>query len=210
MTITRGTLRRGVRIVLGILAFVALPLIASAGYQAVAGNVDRTRYSPPGRLVDIGGASLHLYCVGQGSLTVVLEDGLGLGLVTWREVQPQVSQVTRACSYDWAGYGWSDPGPLPRTSRCIAAELDALRAGVQDPYVLVGHSLGGLYARHYASLHLADVAGMVLVDSTHERQGAGSLVRRCAASHSVQDDRPDVVIDAIRDVVERSGQSTLQ
>ena len=88
--------------------------------------------------------------------------------------------MTRACSYDRAGYGWSDPGPLPRTSSRISAELEALldRAGVRGPYVLVGHSLGGLYARHYASTHLADVAGMILVDSTHERQGApGSLMQ---------------------------------
>ena len=149
------------------------------GIRLSPATLTATRYPPPGRLVDIGGASLHLYCVGQGSPTVVLEAGLGLGLVTWREVQPQVSQVTRACSYDRAGYGWSDPGPLPRTSSRISAELEALldRAGVQGPYVLVGHSLGGLYARHFASMHLADVAGMVLVDSTHEQQGAArSLV----------------------------------
>ena len=81
MTITRRILRWGVRIVLGILALVALILMVGAGYQAVAGNVDNARYPPPGRLVDIGGSSLHLYCTGQGSPTVVLEAGLGLGLV---------------------------------------------------------------------------------------------------------------------------------
>ena len=188
MTIARRILRWVARIVLGIVAFAALVLIVGAAFQAVAGNVDKARYPAPGRLVDIGSGRLHLNCTGQGWPTVILEAGLGLGMVTWRGIQPQIAQVTRACSYDRAGYGWSDPGPLPRTSSRIVAELGVLleRSGIQGPYVLVGHSLGGLYARHYASTHLADVAGMVLVDSTHEKQGApGSLMQSVVRAVSV-------------------------
>jgi pimeloyl-ACP methyl ester carboxylesterase len=149
-------------------------LAAGFGYQAIAGNVDPDRYPAPGRMIDIGGRRLHLLCTGQGSPTVVLESGLGDGLGTWRDVQPGVARTTRVCSYDRAGYGWSDPGPRPRTVRLVASDLGALlrASGEPPPYVLVGHSLGGLFVRRYAAGAAGAVAGIVLVDSSHEEQEA--------------------------------------
>ena len=99
----------------------------------------------PGRLVDIGGMRLHLSCAGEGGPTVVLEAALGASSISWSLVQPGLARLTRVCSYDRAGFGWSDRGPMPRTARRIASELHTLleRARVPAPYLLVGHSFGG-------------------------------------------------------------------
>lgn len=123
-------------------------------------------------MVDVGGFRMHLYCIGQGSPTVILESGLSDTWLHWYKVQPRVAQFTRVCSYDRAGLGWSEPSPKPRTSRMIAEELHALltRANVTPPFVLVGHSAGGLHARMYTSLYPSDVVGMVLVDASHPEQ----------------------------------------
>jgi pimeloyl-ACP methyl ester carboxylesterase len=100
---------------------------------------------------------------------VVFDSGLGDTWLVWYKVQPPIAQFTRVCSYDHAGLGWSDPSPHPRTSKVIAEELHSLlhNAGMTGPFVLAGHSLGGLNVRMYASLFPTDVAGVVLVDSTH-------------------------------------------
>jgi pimeloyl-ACP methyl ester carboxylesterase len=127
--------------------------------------------APPGRLVDIGGGQrIHLYCTGRGAPTVVFEGGTGDFSVIWSLVQPGVSGFTRACSYDRAGYAWSDPGTRPRTFGQMALELrTALRkAEVAAPYVLVGQSFGGSLVRGYAQRYPDDVAGVVLVDAIHE------------------------------------------
>src|SRR6266581_4556210 len=110
---------------------------AAVAYQAIADTRDRRRYPPPGQLVDVNGHRLHLHCQGQGSPTVVLEAGLSHGAIEWGLVQPEVAKFTRVCAYDRAGHGWSEPGPLPRTSRRIAEELHTLltRAGIEPPYV---------------------------------------------------------------------------
>jgi len=125
---------------------------------------------PPGRMVDIGGERIHLDCTGSGSPTVVFENGAGDFSVVWSLVQPGVAAFTRACSYDRAGYAWSDPGKAPRTYDQIALELfTALqRAGERGPFVLVGQSYGGLLVREYARRYAKDVAAVVLVDATHE------------------------------------------
>jgi pimeloyl-ACP methyl ester carboxylesterase len=103
--------------------------------------------------VDVGGFRLHLNCIGRGAPTVVLESGAGDFSFDWALVQPSVAELTRVCSYDRAGYGWSDPGPTPRTLEQLALELHALleRAGEKQPIVLVAHSFGGLIARTYPS-----------------------------------------------------------
>ena len=134
----------------------------------------------PGMLVSIGSHQLHIHCTGEGAPAVVFESGLGGTSLDWVRVQPAVSEFTRACSYDRAGYAWSAPGPYPRHAVRIAAELDRLLvyASVPPPYVLVGHSFGGLTIRAFASRKEPEaVAGMVLVDATHEDQ-----FRRMAAA----------------------------
>jgi len=131
-------------------------------------------WSSPGvagaRRVDVGGFKLNLRCVGEGSPVVLLDSGAGDTSETWDWVVPGVRRFTRVCVYDRAGLGRSDPGPFPRTSDRIADELALLleRAHVPGPYVLAGHSFGGLNLRLYASRHPRDVAGLVLVDATPE------------------------------------------
>jgi len=143
--------------------------VIGAIYQAVATQIDQRTYPPPGEMVDVGSHSLHINCVGQGSPTVILESGLATMSADWANVQPQVANTTRVCSYDRAGTGWSEPGPEPRDPKQIARELHALlaNAGIDGPYILVGQSFGGLYVRMYASQYPKEVEGMVLVDASH-------------------------------------------
>src|SRR5262245_50984185 len=131
---------------------------------------DPRGHPPPGKLVDVGGWRLHLDCAGTGSPAVVFASGSGDFSFDWALVQPEVARSARACAYDRAGDAWSDPGPIPCTLRQEAYELHTLleRAGIAPPYVLVGHSYGGLLVRVYAERYPAEVAGMVLVDATHE------------------------------------------
>lgn len=126
--------------------------------------------SPPGRLIDLGGYKVHIDCTGHGDPAVILLHGFGDYSFDWALVQPKLAAHTTTCSYDRPGQAWSDPGPAPRGLRTSAGELHALlqRARVKPPYVLVGHSWGGLIARMYAHLYPREIAGMVLVDSTHE------------------------------------------
>lgn len=130
----------------------------------------QSAYPPLGKLVDIGGYRLHLNCTGRRSPTVVLLAGGGDFSFDWSLTQPILSRFARVCSYDRAGFAWSDPGPTPRTMKQEAYELHALlkAARIQAPYVLVGHSFGGLIARVYAEQYPNEAAGMVLVDATHE------------------------------------------
>jgi pimeloyl-ACP methyl ester carboxylesterase len=127
---------------------------------------------PPGRFIDLGGFRLHIFCTGQPSSkpTVILLHGLGDSSLDWGLVQPEVARFARVCSYDRAGAGWSDPGPSPRGTLTAAKELHSLLIDAKEtgPYLLVAHSWGGLIARVYASQYPTDVAGMVLVDPTHE------------------------------------------
>lgn len=150
-----------------LLILIALVLLGAA-YQALATWRDARAFPPPGQLIDVGGYQLHLHCLGTGSPTVVTENGLGGSSPDWSLVQPTVSQTTRICSYDRAGSGWSETGPTPRTSRQVSTELHTLltKAGIAGPYVLVGHSVGGMHAQVYASQYPAEVAGLVLVDPT--------------------------------------------
>ena len=150
-----------------------LVLVIAAGlgavYQTASSRRDRELYHPPGRLVDIGGSRLHLYCSGQGGPTVVVEFGLDGSYLDWYRVQPQIAQFTRVCSYDRAGYGWSDPATTPRIPSVMAEELDRLlaAAGEKPPYILVGHSFGSFNALMFIDQHPDQVAGLVLVDGAH-------------------------------------------
>lgn len=152
-------------LIVGIIALAAI----GAAYQAIATAMGKRAYPPQGELVDMGGYNLHIYCMGEGSPTVILETGLGTMLADWANVQPEVASTTRICAYDRAGVGWSDPGLQPRDPQQIAQELHTLldKANIPGPYVLVGQSFGGLYVRMYAAQYPEDVAGMVLVDASH-------------------------------------------
>ncbi|MGH8246001.1 MAG: alpha/beta fold hydrolase [Gammaproteobacteria bacterium] len=152
----------------GILMLAALA--ASAAGPAPSLVIDIS--TPPGQLIDIGGYRLHLYCMGQGGPAVIFDSGLGGFSMDWIYVQLRVESALTACAYDRAGYGWSDPGPSPRASDQIAAELEVLleRAHVDPPYILVGHSFGAYNVRYFAGLHPEQVAGIVLVDGSHPDQ----------------------------------------
>ena len=153
----------------------AVSVLASFGLSAITPSQTSNAVShpPPGRLIDIGGYKLHMNCSGKASKrnpTVILLHGLGDFSFDWALVQPEVARFTAVCSYDRAGQAWSDPGPKPRGPLKTANELHSLlsNAGIKAPYVLVGHSWGGIIARVYASQYPKEVAGIVLVDSAHE------------------------------------------
>jgi pimeloyl-ACP methyl ester carboxylesterase len=135
-------------------------------------TIKATAPSPLGKLVDVGGRRLHINCTGTGNPTIVMEAGAGDFSFDWSLVQPKVAKFARVCTYDRAGYAWSDAGPTPRTMQQIIYELHTglITAGLNAPYVLVGHSLGGLIVRVYANQYPKEVAGMILVDSSHEDQ----------------------------------------
>src|SRR5581483_695695 len=126
-------------------------------------------------MVDLGGHQLHVYCTGKGTPTVVVENGLGDFSFDWSPVQHRVETFTRICTYDRAGYAWSDPGPKPRTFAQINLELrDALaKLGEKGPYILVGHSYGGPVVRNFALTYPSEVAGVVFVDSAFEGMRVG-------------------------------------
>jgi pimeloyl-ACP methyl ester carboxylesterase len=124
-------------------------------------------YARPGSLVPVDGFRLNLYCLGSGSPTVVFDSGWGDWAPAWSKVQAEIAKWTRACSYDRAGTGFSDPGPMPRTSVRIAEELRTAlhHAGVAGPYIVVGSAFGGDNVRTFADLYMDEVAGMVLDDA---------------------------------------------
>ena len=160
------------RTLLAFSGLVALAAIAGTAYQWKATRDEVAATPPPGRLVDVGGHRLHIWCTGAGTPSVILETGLGGSAVDWGLVQPEVATFTQVCSYDRAGMGYSDPGPSPRTARRIARELHDLidRGGIGSPAILAGASLGGFSVRVLASEHPERVAGLVLVDASHENQ----------------------------------------
>ncbi len=161
---------RGLAAAVGLVVVLGL---AGAIYESSAEAADLQAYPPPGRMVDVGGHRLHIHCLGTGSPTVVIDAGWGGWSASWSSwVQPDVAKTTQVCTYDRAGMGWSEPGPLPRTAEHFARELHILlqRAGVEGPFVLVGHSMGGLTMRTFADAYPADVAGVVLVDSMSPSQ----------------------------------------
>lgn len=153
----------------GLLALALLLLLAGLAYHALGTERDKRRFPPPGRLVDVGGHRLHIHAMGGGAPTVVMDSGLPGTVLSWGEVQPAVARFTRVASYDRAGLGWSEPGPEPRTAQRIAEELHTLlaNAGLAPPYVLVGHSFGGLTTRLFAGLYPDEVDGLILIDPAY-------------------------------------------
>jgi pimeloyl-ACP methyl ester carboxylesterase len=163
-------MRRIWRALLGLVVVLLVLAVLGAIYQAIATELAERAYPPPGEMVDVGGYSLHINCVGQGSPTVVLDAGSGGFSAQWVRVQQEVSGTTRVCAYDRAGMGWSEMGPDPRDARQITSELHTLlgKAGIEGPYVLGGHSFGGMYMQTYAARYPDEVAGVVLVDSSSD------------------------------------------
>ena len=154
---------------------VAAVMVAAGvgGLIQVAGGDPRTAAGPmPGKLVDVGGYRLHLHCAGTGSPTVVLLNGLGETSPQWSRIQPQVAATTRVCAYDRAGQGWSDDSAKPADATTAATDLHTLlaAAGETGPFVLAGHSSGGVHALTYTHLYPAQVAGIVLLDSASPNQ----------------------------------------
>jgi pimeloyl-ACP methyl ester carboxylesterase len=150
-----------------VLALLALASIGG-GYQTVGAAADARAHPMPGQLIDVGGHRLHLNCTGAGSPTVVLEPGGGEMSSNLGWITPAVARDTRVCVYDRAGRGWSEPADTAQDGAQIASDLHTLlqRGHVPGPYVLAGHSFGGLYVLTFAARYPDEVAGMVLVDST--------------------------------------------
>jgi pimeloyl-ACP methyl ester carboxylesterase len=173
----KGRVKRWIgRVLLGLLVLVITAAVVGACYQALGNRADARRFPQQGKSVSLGPAfdnlSLSIDCRGQGSPMVILDSGLGVPAVGWNPVQTEVAKFTRVCSYDRAGYGWSGASSAPRTSMQIVKELHALleAAGEKGAYILVGHSFGGYNVRVYNGQYPNDVAGMVLVDASHEDQ----------------------------------------
>jgi len=153
--------------------FVVLGLCAIGGaYETYREHVERDRYAMPGRLIDVGDHKLHINCTGTGSPTVVLEPGLGEPSTAMAWIAPDVAATTRVCVYDRAGRGWSESAGAPQDGAQVATDLHTLldRAGEHGPYVLAGHSAGGLYVLNFARLYPDDVAGVALLDSMSPQQ----------------------------------------
>jgi pimeloyl-ACP methyl ester carboxylesterase len=162
---------------------VALGVAVLAGvgslFQAVSGRRDQRRFPPVGIRVDLGGCGVNWREVGRGAPAVILDAGLGCGVLDWSLVQPSVARITRVCSYDRPGLGWSDAGPEGHTGMDNVDRLHALLAkvGVPPPFVLVGHSFGGIDVQLFAARYPEEVAGMVLVDSSDVMPGMPHIPR---------------------------------
>src|SRR5256886_7262788 len=173
--------------------FVGLVVAGVGGsYETIQEQVDRSTTAMPGHLVDVGGRRLYVQCSGSGSPTVVLVSGLAETSVYWGGwIAPAVAQNTTVCAYDRAGQGWSDPPASPQDGSAVATDLHTLLANAQipGPYVLVGHSTGGAYARVFAARYPDQVAGMVFLDSQPNEAFTGlpdfpsrySLISRASA-----------------------------
>jgi len=154
-----------------ILAWIAgllfIAVLLGAVYQFFGTRRDQKAHPPPGRLIDLGGHRLHLYESGNSGPAIVLEAGLMSTVLSWTELQRELSKSFRVVSYDRAGLGWSDLGPMPRTAERIVDELHLAlqKAAVAPPYVLIGHSFGGLTMSLFAARYPQEVTGMVLIDA---------------------------------------------
>ena len=153
----------------GFLLFLLL-LGAGYAYERIGERADLRAHPAPGRLISVGDHKLHLLCKGSVSPTVIIEQGAGELSSFWWPVQDEVSKFARVCTYDRAGFAWSDPARSPRSIEDRSRELHTLlsNAGVPGPYILVAHSYGGLIVRAYTRQYPSEVAGLVLVDTPEE------------------------------------------
>lgn len=149
------------------MVLLLLGTLAGSWFESHVAARDAKRFPMRGQLVDVGGYRLHLYCTGAGSPTVLLSGGFVDTLEQWKFIQSEIARFSRVCSFDRAGLGWSDAGPMPRSSGQIVKELHTalVNAGISGPYVLAGHSFGGMDMRVFAGEHPDEVAGVLLIDS---------------------------------------------
>ena len=175
MTLTRA--RRVLTLVGAVIVFL---MLAGATYQGVATAFERRQFPHPGQLADVGGHQLHLYCTGEGIPTVVLEAPAAGMSAAWGWVQPAVAKVTRVCSYDRAGLGWSEAGDRAFTPAQVAEQLHALlsRTGEHAPFVFAGQCFGAALARLDAARFGGDTAALVLIDPPSEVEGDARRVTR--------------------------------
>jgi pimeloyl-ACP methyl ester carboxylesterase len=150
---------------IAVLGLIALGCV----YQVASTEIDKRNFPPPGEMVEVDGHLLHIHCMGEGSPAVILEAGGYSFSAEWYWVQQQIAPTHRVCAYDRAGNGWSEPGPAPRTALRLVAELHTLlqQAGIAGPYVLAGHSFGGILNSVYATRYPDEVSGVVLVDTAY-------------------------------------------
>ena len=147
-------------------ALIVIVVLAGFLYQAAGSSKDQRRFPPPGHLVDIGGRRLHLVEAGQGSPAVIFESGIAASSLNWAALQAEVARFSRACSYDRSWLGWSDPADTPRIASRLVDDLHSLLTAAQviGPYILIGHSFGGLLVQAYAVKYPDQMAGLVLID----------------------------------------------
>ncbi|MBP6870349.1 alpha/beta hydrolase [Candidatus Babeliales bacterium] len=160
------TVLKGIGITIVVLVGLGL------SYQYIATKLDQQKYPAVGKMVDIGGYKLHMIDSGKNykGPVIVMDGGAGCNALDWALVQPEIAKFARVITYDRAGYGWSDASPLERTSENIVEELRTMlkNAGIQGPYILVGHSFGGFNMQLFAAKYPGEVAGLILVDSSSE------------------------------------------
>jgi pimeloyl-ACP methyl ester carboxylesterase len=158
------------RMVLSIFILVAATVAVSSAFNAAIMQIFRATHPPLGSFYQVHGYKMHLYCVGSGSPTIVMEAGWGVSspVLGWGDFQPSLAQITKVCSYDRAGLGWSEPQPGPGDADHVASNLHELlgQAGVNGPIVLLSHSWGGIYVRDYMAHYPSNVQGLILLDSS--------------------------------------------
>ena len=170
--------------ILSSLVLITAAVAGSSAFNAIALYRFRAENPPPGAFYSVSGHRMHLNCTGSGSPTIVLEAGAGNDATTWERVQPALSRTTRVCSYDRAGYGWSEAQPEPSDADHIAVQLHELliQANINGPIVLMGHSIAGLYMRDYAVHYPAGLAGIVFVDVTTPLQEENPAYKAVSAN----------------------------
>lgn len=158
------------KILLFFMSFVVLMIGSGFVYEYVAAQQAKQNYAPPGKLVDVGGFRLHIDKIGSGGPTILLEAGSRESSLIWRDIPEKMAEFATVVRYDRAGYAWSDPASTERSGDNIVQELHTAleKEGIDGPYILVGHSVGGMYSRLFAQKYKDEVQGLVLLDARPE------------------------------------------
>ena len=156
---------------LAFLGIITLASVVGVSYQERATQNDMKKYLPPGEMIEVDGLRYHLNCVGAGAPTVILEAGLGENSLSWFPIQDEISKGTQVCSYDRAGLGWSEGTRKSFSLNQISETLYKLlrKGNIEAPYIMVGHSRGGIYVRNFYHNFSPEVTEIVFLDSTHEQ-----------------------------------------